>query len=424
MAQVKFLKGLQANLPAENTEGQIYFVTDERAIYLDVDADTRIRVGDFIEVENLEALTDTEHLSQTALYYVKDLNALAKYDGTSLKQINPDTGATTVTVSGDGNAVTAASYDAASRTITLTKGATYLDSAGVDSAISTKVGEIGDSATVADYVDSKVSGITGDSAKLTELEEKVNKNTTSIETLNGEAETEGSVKKTVQDAIDALGEKYALASHTHTTDDISDLSEKLATKADAETVTTLSGKVDTIEGVVGATATEGLQKDVADLKASIGGLSGAMHFKGIVTEDPTTMETLDSYAVGDVVVFGEKEYVFVEEAGESEAPSTKKFVELGDTTTLGQQVTQLSSQVSAAEGKVTEVEGKLDGINGTVKEHIESELQAYAKTTDLDSYVQDSELEGYVKTTDLDAYVQDTELADYAKKTDLEWGSF
>lgn len=36
-----------------------------------------------------------------------------------------DTGATTVTVTGTGNAITSASYDATSRTITLTKGATY-----------------------------------------------------------------------------------------------------------------------------------------------------------------------------------------------------------------------------------------------------------------------------------------------------------
>lgn len=38
---------------------------------------------------------------------------------------NPDTGATKVSVTGSGNAVTTASYDASTRTITLTKGATY-----------------------------------------------------------------------------------------------------------------------------------------------------------------------------------------------------------------------------------------------------------------------------------------------------------
>ena len=38
---------------------------------------------------------------------------------------NPDTGATSIKVTGDGNAITEASYDASTREITLTKGATY-----------------------------------------------------------------------------------------------------------------------------------------------------------------------------------------------------------------------------------------------------------------------------------------------------------
>lgn len=46
-------------------------------------------------------------------------------DGTWVTPPNTDTGATTVTVTGSGNAITSASYDAATRTITLTKGATY-----------------------------------------------------------------------------------------------------------------------------------------------------------------------------------------------------------------------------------------------------------------------------------------------------------
>ena len=57
--------------------------------------------------------------------------------GTALPnvQINLDTGATSIEVVGDGNAVTAASYDPATRKITLTKGATHTTAEDVSNAI-------------------------------------------------------------------------------------------------------------------------------------------------------------------------------------------------------------------------------------------------------------------------------------------------
>lgn len=68
--------------------------------------------------------------------------------------------------------------------------------------------------------------------------------------------------------------------------------------------------------------------DIADLKTKISGITGAMHFKGVVTEVPTD---LTSYEVGDVVVVhnaesknDKKEFVCAEIDGK------KEFVELGD----------------------------------------------------------------------------------------------
>ena len=171
MALVNFKKGLRANLPATHTEGTFYVVTDERSIYLDVDASTRIRIGDFQEFATLAALQANTNPSETALYYVADINCLAKWNGSEYVQINRDTGMTSVEVTGDGNAVTAAVYDASGRKLTLTKGATYMTSADVDSKISAKVGEIADK-TVKEYVDEKTSGIASDAA-LNALGERV-----------------------------------------------------------------------------------------------------------------------------------------------------------------------------------------------------------------------------------------------------------
>lgn len=90
MANVLFKKGLLAGLKdAPIKEGTIYVTTDERAMYLDVDASTRIRLGDFIEVANIAALPSTG-ANASALYYAADENVLAKWSGSAWVQINPD----------------------------------------------------------------------------------------------------------------------------------------------------------------------------------------------------------------------------------------------------------------------------------------------------------------------------------------------
>ena len=89
MALVNFNKGLFENLPSVISEGNIYITTDERAIYFDYDSTHRIRLGDFVTVANLEALPNTA--STDALYYAESENVLAKFDGSSWVQINPDT---------------------------------------------------------------------------------------------------------------------------------------------------------------------------------------------------------------------------------------------------------------------------------------------------------------------------------------------
>ena len=90
MANVLFKKGLLAGLKdAPIKEGTIYVTTDERAMYLDVDASTRIRLGDFIEVNNIAALPSTG-ANASALYYASAENVLAKWSGSAWVQINPD----------------------------------------------------------------------------------------------------------------------------------------------------------------------------------------------------------------------------------------------------------------------------------------------------------------------------------------------
>ena len=67
--------------------------------------------------------------------------------------------------------------------------------------------------------------------------------------------------------------------------------------------------------------TTALKTDISNLKTQISGLTGAMHFKGAVSYLPTD---LTSYSAGDVVLFGNKEYVLNDNSG------TKSWIELGD----------------------------------------------------------------------------------------------
>lgn len=365
MANIAFKKGLLANLPKAHTEGTFYVTTDERAMYLDIDNSTRIRIGDFQEVANLEALQDITNPSTTALYYVTDLNVLAKYNGSAFVQINLDTGATSVEVVGSGNAVTQASYDAVSRKLTLTMGATYTTADDVDGAISTAVGDLGEKepdvpyANVKEYVDEKIADVVAGSieglgalASKDEVAEadleatlaaKINgkadvgtsDDTSDMDTLKGAkkyadekataaqtaAETHADEAIAALDVADtpvatqlvsAVSEedgKITVTRRALVADDIPEIAQSKVTGL----TTALAGKQDTL---VFNTAYDGSTNKVAtmtDVTNAVEGLSGAMHYIGESTTDPATEVTVsgvDEFAKGDVVTYNAKEYVY------------------------------------------------------------------------------------------------------------------
>ena len=91
MALLKFLKGNYANLSnATITEGQILVCGDTGELFVDVAADKRVKIGDFITVANLTALEalDATKVPTSRLYYVEDGNILARSNGTTWVQVN------------------------------------------------------------------------------------------------------------------------------------------------------------------------------------------------------------------------------------------------------------------------------------------------------------------------------------------------
>lgn len=408
MAMVSFKKGVLANLPVTKTAGTFYVTTDERAMYLDVDASTRIRLGDFQEFASVTALTANPNPSTTALYYVSDINCLAKWDGAQYVQINKDTGMTSIEVTGDGNAITAAVYDADGRKLTLTKGATYMTSADVDGKINTKVGElkIGDTTydTVKAYVDQKTSGIATD-ASLSALTARVTTAEGEIDALQAAIAEGGAVTLAIADAKKAGTDAQAAADQAKADAaaaqaDVDALEGKVGTVADGKTVVSMIGDVETaykakdtelaasikvisddyltsidkteLQGNIDKkvdqtsynakvtaleTADTTLQTNIdneaktrkdaddaqvariATLESQITGLSGAMHFEGVKAEVPTDVS---GYEAGDVIIVGEKEYVF----------NGTAFVEFGDVSAEGERIAALETTVGkAAEGE-------------------------------------------------------------------------
>lgn len=87
------------------------------------------------------------------------------------------------------------------------------------------------------------------------------------------------------------------------------------------------------------------------VKGQVAGLSGAMHFKGIVTELPA------SGTAGDVVVLGNKEYVYINDE--------KKWAELGDETIYAIKGEIKNSDIASdANIDQSKINGLVDALSG------------------------------------------------------------
>lgn len=342
MANVSFKKGTASKLPASYAEGTFYVATDERAIYLDVSNNARIRIGDFQEFKNIAELNANVNPSTTALYYVADINCLAKWDGSKYFQINRDTGVTSVEVTGAGNAVTAAVIDATGRKLTLTKGATYVTSAEVDAKITDKIGAI--DGTVKKYIDDKTSGIVTD-ASLEALTKRVDAAENNVSTLSGKVGTVPAGKTVVQMIEDA---------QTAATYD--DTAVKAGIKKNADAIDVLNGSG---EGSVDKKITDAFNdfatkvsddgvvnsyKELIDWAATHGAEAATM--AGEITALKNILKGIGGTGESATVV------AYVTKAIEN--------LKIGDYAKASE-LTALAQRVAAAEGKITTLTGTGEG---------------------------------------------------------------
>ena len=138
------------------------------------------------------------------------------------------------------------------------------------------------------------------------------------------------------------------------------------------------------------TVVEGIDTRVGDLETKIAGVTGAMHFKGVLSEKPSD---LSSYEPGDVIIVDKKEYVCAEgaegakewhELGDEgshltkeEAAKTYKTIESYNT-----EKATIEESVSAVRERVTAIEN--DYLKAADKTELSTAIGEKADQTELD----------------------------------------
>ena len=388
MANVSFKKGTASKLPASYAEGTFYVTTDERAIYLDVSNSARIRIGDFQEFKNIAELNANVNPSTTALYYVADINCLAKWDGSKYFQINRDTGVTSVEVTGAGNAVTAAVIDATGRKLTLTKGATYVTAAEVDAKITDKIGAI--DGTVKKYIDDKTAGIVTD-ASMEALTKRVGAAENNVNTLSEKVGTVPAGKTVVK----MIEEAKTAATYD-------DSAVKAGIKKNADAIGVLNGSG---EGSV--------DKKITD---AFNDFATKVSDDGVVNSYKELIDWAATHGAEAATIAGEitaLKNILKGIGGTGESATVVAYVtkaienlKIGDYAKASE-LTALAQRVTTAEGKITTLTGTGEG---SVKKAL-SDAKAYA----------DGLAGNYDKKGDAAQALKDAKAY---TDTALTWGSF
>lgn len=262
---IKFFKGLEANLPASGDNGALYVTTDEGAIYLGTGTGMK-RLGDFVQVANVEALPEKAH--ESCLYYCVAENILAKWNGSEWKQINKQPAAEEMkTLLGLGSAA----YESKDA----------FDVAGAASAVRTYVGDIPVDAEGKAIADSVVAYI--------------NKKTDGIAT-SGNLEALGARVTTAEGEIDDIQETLKVKVDSVTAGDAS------VTVGGTATAPTVAVKLSAAEGNAITLAEDGLKVIIPDsTKVEASETNGNIKVDGVEVK----VYELPELTTSDITDFGD-----------------------------------------------------------------------------------------------------------------------
>ena len=332
MALLNFKHGLLANLPAAVTPGAVYITSDERAMSVDVPTGEttaeRIRIGDFRQYAKLSDLVsdltswgsaiDTSKISDTAFYYCVEENALLKWNKAASKWVRinstEDVDAIKTILNGaDGKSGLVAGVAANTSSISALDSRVGTLETAVEDLVGSGEGSIDD--RIADAINTEIAArnkAIEDAVKVekeraekiegelnTELDRivgvvegdkglkaQVTANTASINTLKGDNTVNGSVAKTVKDAVDSA-KTAILGDTTHTVKEAYDL---------AEAANSLAGQANTTAGAAQGLAEAAMPKTGGTFTGNVNLASG----KYLSVNEPTA----DAHATSKQYVDG------------------------------------------------------------------------------------------------------------------------
>lgn len=316
-ANVQFKRGLLANMPSAVQDGTIYVTTDEHAMYVD-NGNQRIRIGDFIPVNTVNDLPAAGHVYETAVYYVKTGNILARWDKTNNRwiQINK-AGIVGVETSGSGNVVSEITVGQAAADGTLQLQVTKI--------------RVASQADLQDVVDTVQQNTTD----LTALKHEV------YDVIEGDVNTEGSILNLIDAARTALlgGET------TYTT--LKAIGDWIRT---ADTTITRYG-----------TRLSDAEDDIEALQTTVGQHTTTLNTLTADAETPGSIEHTVSEAIAAVIANAPEDFDTLKELADWISTHGAEAAQMNTRITgLRTDVNDLLDRMQVAENDIDALEGRMD----------------------------------------------------------------
>ena len=375
-AELRFLRGLEAQLPTSAQDGAFYLTTDTHRLFVGQGEELVAVNEGVITVASIAALPETA--IPGSFYYATAENILCVHNGQNFIQINSDTGMTSVEVAGEGNAVTAASYDAATRKLTLTRGETFATKAELDEAVGGLETDIGTAQAAAEAAQSAVDALDAKVGVVPEGSDTViayiNKKAQEVldSATGGSSESAASVKLALDNYMAENDPKVA-ANTKGVADNTAAIEAEVIRATGVEAG--LEGRIETMEAFWEAAQADGTDSNVIDTLKEIqeyivSDETGAAAMAASIKQNSDAIATLDNEvgnaAVAGSGVEGEEGYV-----APVAATGLYKKIEDGDAATLQSANAYADAAVAALNiGNYATVESvnTLDAKVGTLPE--------------------------------------------------------